>query len=325
LPGHDECQAIFGFSEGSYMKDCTVTGLRSIELGVTELERATKFYSDAWGLELVAADGDTRYFRGNSTEHHVVSLKEVDAAVVLGITLAAPDEASIDRLYAEAPKAGITVLEKPRQLPAAAGGGYGLVLEGPEHLQVTVSCGVAQCPQANSDHSKPYNLTHVVLNSADVPKQIKFFCDFLGFRISDSTARMEFMRCGSDHHSIALAYGDSLSLNHAAFEMENIDGLMYGAGRLIEYGYPIEWGLGRHGPGNNVFSYFIDPDGFVVEYTTEMQQIDENSYQAQDSQYWAAFPKRPCRWGVARKPSDRLMASMSGKNLARAKTHSDSH
>jgi catechol 2,3-dioxygenase len=67
-----------------------------------------------------------------------------------------------------------------------------------------------------------------------------------------------------------------------------------------------------------VFSYFIDPDGFVVEYTTDMEQVDESTYQSKDARYWSAFPKRPCRWGVARRPSDRLMASMSGKNLARA-------
>ncbi len=33
--------------------------------------------------------------------------------------------------------------------------------------------------------------------------------------------------------------------------------------------------VGRHGPGNNVFSYFIEPNGFVAEYTTELDQIDE--------------------------------------------------
>jgi catechol 2,3-dioxygenase len=145
-----------------------------------------------------------------------------------------------------------------------------------------------------------------------------FFCNFLGFRISDSTARMEFLRCGVDHHTVALAHGDGLSLNHAAFEMDDIDGLMYGAGRLIDHGYAVEWGLGRHGPGNNVFSYFIDPDGMAIEYTTEMQQIDEAVHRPQDLRYWSEFPRRPCRWGVARKPSGRLMEAMSGKNLARA-------
>ena len=38
----------------------------------------------------------------------------------------------------------------------------------------------------------------------------------------------------------------------------------------------IEWGVGRHGPGNNVFAYFIGPVGIVVEYTAEVLQVDDS-------------------------------------------------
>ena len=75
--------------------------------------------------------------------------------------------------------------------------------------------------------------------------------------------------------------------------------------------------MGRHGPGSNVFAYFIDPDGHVVEYTTEMEQVGDG-YEAHDAAYWGAFPKRPCRWGVARKPSARLMDAMAGRLRAPA-------
>lgn len=293
---------------------CLITGLRSIELGVTDMDRATEFYGKAWGLEQVSIDGDTRLFRANGKEHHVVSIRKMNAPCVLGITLAAADKAAMDVIHVDAAKAGVGIAVPPRALPEVAGGGYGVTLVGAEGLPVTISCDVIALDEKLSDHSKPNNLTHVVLNSADLKNQMAFFCDLLGFRISDKTARMEFIRCGTDHHSIAFAHGDGLSLNHAAFEMKDIDGLMYGAGRLIDFGHDVEWGLGRHGPGNNVFSYFVDPDGFAVEYTTEMQQIDEENYQPQDVQYWSDFPRRPCRWGVARKPSGRLMEAMSGKN-----------
>ena len=86
---------------------------------------------------------------------------------------------------------------------------------------------------------------------------------------------MDFIRCCADHHSIALARGDGPSLNHMAYEVANIDGLMRGAGRMKQNGFNIEWGVGRHGPGDNVFSYFVEPNGFVVEYTTEVEQVDE--------------------------------------------------
>ena len=299
------------------MMKCMIAGLRSIALGVTDVERAAEFYEKAWGLEQVSVDGDTRFFRANGKEHHAVSVARSDAPRVLGIVLAAADRVAVDEIHAGAAKAGIGVAMAPGILPESAGGGYGMTLFGAEDLPVTISCGVASLEARPEDPSKPFNLTHVVLNSADVKAQMAFFCGFLGFRISDSTARMEFIRCGKDHHSIAFAHGDGLSLNHAAFEMKDIDGLMYGAGRMIDFGHDVEWGLGRHGPGSNVFSYFVDPDGFAVEYTTEMQQIDDENYQPKDIQYWSDFPRRPCRWGVARKPSSRLMEAMSGKNQAR--------
>jgi catechol 2,3-dioxygenase len=36
--------------------------------------------------------------------------------------------------------------------------------------------------------------------------------------------------------------------------MPDLDSVMRGAGRMRESGYPIEWGVGRHGAGNNVFA-----------------------------------------------------------------------
>jgi catechol 2,3-dioxygenase len=155
-------------------------------------------------------------------------------------------------------------------------------------------------------------LSHVVLNSATLEEQTGFFMDLLGFRLSDTTDMMEFVRCSADHHSIAVARGEGPSLNHMAYEMANMDGLMRGAGRLKTSGFNSEWGVGRHGPGDNVFTYFVEPNGFVVEYTTEVQQVDESTYMANDAKYWREFPMRPCRWGMAGHPSNRLKAAFGG-------------
>ena len=45
------------------MSDAWITGLTSIALEVTDLERSTRFYTEAWGMELVAADPGRRNFR----------------------------------------------------------------------------------------------------------------------------------------------------------------------------------------------------------------------------------------------------------------------
>jgi hypothetical protein len=50
----------------------------------------------------------------------------------------------------------------------------------------------------------------------------------------------------------------------------------------------------------------------VVEYTAEVEQVDESTFVAHDAEYWAAFPMRPCRWGMAGFPTNRLKAAMGG-------------
>ena len=57
------------------MDNARVTGVRSIELGVTNLDRAAAFYKHVWGLEPAAAENDSIHLRANSTEHHIVTLR----------------------------------------------------------------------------------------------------------------------------------------------------------------------------------------------------------------------------------------------------------
>ncbi len=85
---------------------------------------------------------------------------------------------------------------------------------------------------------------------------------------------MAFLNCAADHHSIALGDADNAALNHIAFVMPTLDGVMRGGGRMQDAGHAIEWGPGRHGPGNNAFNYFLDPFGIVIEYTVGIAQID---------------------------------------------------
>ena len=43
-----------------------------------------------------------------------------------------------------------------------------------------------------------------------------------------------------------------------AVTREQVAAFVEAAERLLrDAGYPIEWGVGRHGPGNNAFAYFI--------------------------------------------------------------------
>ena len=294
------------------MNTARITGLRSIELGVPNLTASIGFYSKVWGLEPVSSDGETVHLRGNGIEHHAVTLRERPTAGMLGVHFAAMNREAVDALYERAKAAGVTVTAAPAELPGSAGGGYGFQFTTPEGHTLNIASDVARHQNTNNDGSVPNKLSHVVLNSAKIDQQTAFFIDTLGFKLSDKTDMMEFVRCSADHHSIAMCRGNGPSLNHMAYEVGSIDGLMRGAGRVKKHGFNVEWGVGRHGPGDNVFSYFVDPNGFVVEYTAEVQQVNEATYEAHDAEYWRNFPMRPCRWGMAGMPSNRFKAAAAG-------------
>jgi catechol 2,3-dioxygenase len=85
--------------------------------------------------------------------------------------------------------------------------------------------------------------------------------------------------------------------------MPDLESVMRGSGRMVDHGYSIGWGAGRHGPGDNVFAYFVDPAGAVIEYTAEVLQIDD-SYVAKGPGDWVWPPGRTDQWGIAPPKSD---------------------
>jgi len=87
--------------------------------------------------------------------------------------------------------------------------------------------------------------------------------------------------------------------------MPDLDSVMRGAGRMRDDGRAIEWGPGRHGPGNNVFCYFLGPEDMPVELTAEMQQID-GSHRAKTAEQWRWLPGRLDHWGISAGPSEHI-------------------
>ena len=294
------------------MTSSRVTGVRSIELGVRDLHQSAEFYTKVWALEQVSSEGDGIHFRATGGEHHVLTIRERPKPALLGVHFAANDRSAVDALCAKAKAYGVEVAGGPAPLDPGAGGGYGFRFRTPDGLPMSISSDRVQHPSVVLDRSRPTKISHVVLNSARTDDQVPFFIDALGFKLSDSTHMMEFLRCSADHHSVAVFRNNGPSLNHVAYELPNIDGLMRGTGRVKQNGFDIEWGIGRHGPGSNVFSYFIEPNGFVAEYTTELDQLDDATHVPQNAEYWQKMMPMPDRWGTAGAPSNRMRAAMSG-------------
>jgi catechol 2,3-dioxygenase len=281
-----------------------IAALRSAALIVPDVQASTRFYTDTWHLAIAARSESSVYLRGTGDSHHLLSLHRGDRVALRDVTFTARSAGALDEIARAAVAAGgsITVPPGPIDEP---GGGIGLTVRDPMGRVFRVVHGDTRHDDAHVAKDRPIRLAHVVLNSHDVAATQRFFEQAFGFRLSDRTRIMAFMNCNSDHHSVALGDTDNDALNHIAFLMPTLESVMRGGGRMRDAGYTIEWGPGRHGPGNNAFNYFVGPDDVVIEYTAEVQQIDD-SYLPGGPADWTWPPGRIDQWGIAPIPGARL-------------------
>jgi catechol 2,3-dioxygenase len=254
---------------------------------------------------LVEKSQGVAYFRGSGNDHHLLALHEAAGTPQLRlVTLRARSAKALEEI-AQAAKAAGGVVERMGAALDPAGGNV-LVIRDPDGRRIEIVHGDAQ--RANDvpiPQDQPIRLAHAVLNSHAVEKTREFFEQALGFVLADRTRIMAFMNCDNDHHSIALGDTDNDALNHVAFLMPTLDSVMRGGGRLKDKGLPPQWGPGRHGPGHNAFNYFVDPFGIVIEYTAEVEQIDE-TYRPGRPEDWTWPPGRIDQWGIGQMPTDHL-------------------
>lgn len=282
-----------------------ISGLRSVALNVPDLVRAEDFYTRIWHLDVVARTPDAIYLRGTGTDHHLLSLHRGGATCeIRHVTLRARDRAALQAVAEASLRAGGSI-HAPLATVPEPGQGEGVTLRDPHGRLVQVVYGDDTHQDGYEAKDRPLRLAHVVLNSHDVAATQGFFEQALGFRLADRTRIMAFLNCNADHHSVALGDTDNDALNHIAFVMPDLESVMRGGGRMRDAGHEIEWGPGRHGPGDNAFNYFIGPFGEVIEYTAEVQQIDD-SYQAGGPDDWKWPAGRVDQWGISQPPSSRL-------------------
>jgi catechol 2,3-dioxygenase len=295
-----------------------LTGLRGVDLGVRDVAAQVRFYTDVWRLTVAAERGGSVYLRGSGAYCHILALHPRSEPALLSINLAAPDRAAVDRLRARVAAAGAPQIGPAAPL-AEPGGGYGFAFLDPEGRSVRVIAEDARHADAGLRPDQPERITHVVLNAPRPDDAAAFWTTALGFEVSDRS-QLTFIRCNDDHHNIAFHRGDASSLHHIAFEMDSFDSVMRGAGRMRDAGRPIEWGPGRHGPGNNVFAYFIAPDDFVIEYTAEVEKVAENR-RIRAPEEWSYPPGHSDLWGVTPPPSARMKAAQQKIRFAAGLFH----
>ncbi len=276
----------------------TITRLSHVGLRANDLSKQAEFYTARWGLEPIDEGSQDLFLRADGPDHHVLTLHGGSDPAGLdhfAFEVAEPDD--LERAAEVLTALGHEIVTPPTQ-DLEPGIARAIRFKDPDGNLVELVCGVDQVPDAYGARDvKPTLLNHVVLGTANRPALEEFYGSLLGFKLSDTLPNfMTFWRCNANHHSIAFASnpGGHVGLNHAAFEVRDWHELMRGVFFLGEHGVKRMWGPGRHLAGNNLFSYYFDPEGNVVEYTCEVEQITNADYvppiRPMVPDQWGSFP-----------------------------------
>jgi catechol-2,3-dioxygenase len=259
-----------------------VARLSHVALSANDVSKQAEFYTARWGLDSIEDAGRDVYLRADGPDHHVLVLQPSEGQPGLdhfAFEVSSADD--IDRAVDVLSSQGYEIVTPPTQ-DLEPGVKKAVRFKDPDGNVVELVYGVDSVSDTYGGRDvKPTLLNHVVLNTRDRKPLEAFYGGLLGFKLSDTLADfMTFWRCNANHHSLAFAAarGDHLGMNHAAFEVRDWSDLMRGVFYLGEHGVKRMWGPGRHLAGNNLFSYYFDPEGNVVEYTTEVEQITNDDY-----------------------------------------------
>jgi catechol 2,3-dioxygenase-like lactoylglutathione lyase family enzyme len=272
-----------------------------LEFEKPDLDRAETF-ARAFGFASVRTS-DEVHLRGTDSGSPCVIIRRGQRSRFAGIAFKAEDEADVVRL-AEATG------HRTRALPEAIGG-VAVDLVDPSGVQVHVVAGTHQLEPLTAQDRHVFNfghelrrvnttqralreptrvqrLGHVVLQTTNYIKALNWYVDHLGLIVSDflyypgQRGRgpiMSFIRCDrgmtpTDHHTLAMALGPVNRYVHSAYQVCDLDALAAGGEYLAEHGYQRSWGIGRHIQGSQIFDYWRDPDGFMVEHFTDGDMFD---------------------------------------------------
>jgi catechol 2,3-dioxygenase-like lactoylglutathione lyase family enzyme len=262
-----------------------------------DLDAMERFVRD-FGLVVTARADDVLYVRGSDPSPYVHVSERGDP----GFRGVAFEAACADDLKAAARLDGASAVEKID----APGGGQRVRFTDPDGYAVEVVHGREPLPPLAVRSAAPLNrgsdrqrrgelqrveagpacvkrVGHAGLRVRDFRRSEAWYKSRFGFLSSDEVYLGDpknviaaFMRCDrgdlyADHHTlVCVGVGDGeAGLDHVSFEVEDFDALMVGHDHLKQAGYAHKMGVGRHILGSQVYDYWCDPWGHVLEHFTD--------------------------------------------------------
>jgi catechol 2,3-dioxygenase-like lactoylglutathione lyase family enzyme len=279
-----------------------VVDIAWLEFEKPDLARSEAF-ARAFGFQPAQRSPEEIQLRGTQAGAPCLIVRQGPRTRLRCAAFQAGDEADVLRL---ADQSGTHA----RPLPETVGG-LSVELTDPSGMPVRVVAGMHELPELPGQQPHTFNfgdntrrinagqrparvparvqrLGHLVVQTTKYLETLNWYLDNLGMIVSDFLffpgqrgrgPTMSFIRCDrgstpADHHTLAVALGPANRYVHSAYQVSDLDALAAGGEYLAERGYFRSWGIGRHIQGSQIFDYWRDPDGFLVEHFADGDRFD---------------------------------------------------
>jgi catechol 2,3-dioxygenase-like lactoylglutathione lyase family enzyme len=249
--------------------------LDHIALESPDPEHLALFYQRSMGLDLEREGAE---WRGEAPERRVLFVPgQAKCLAFAGYRL--ENVTALNDLRARIEAVGVPVEDSPSPYFDAA-----ICVRDPDGNRFVFGLASTRTELEASGAEKPARarLQHVVMASRQPARIVAFFVDVLGFTLSDNVVdgdgavRTSFLRCSDEHHNFAVFQASEDRLDHHCYEAGAWNAIRDWADHMAAERIPIEWGPGRHGPGNNLFVFIHDTDGNWLEISAELEAVAED-------------------------------------------------
>jgi catechol-2,3-dioxygenase len=261
-------------------------------LATPDLEQQTDYYSRILGLSIIEKSKD-RVILGSKQGLEAIELVRGEAGALKRVSFQIAPDSDLGDVVKALQKDGIRC---ERRKGISQGVAEAVTFEDPKGTPIDLYAEYAFAkPDDIPGIFNILKLGHVAYRVLDVQKIVKFYCDVLGFRVSDWRGDFfVFLRCNTDHHSLNFIIDEKPQLHHIAFEVIDWSEIHKAIDYLAHNKIHLVWGPGRHVIGHNVATYHRNADLVRVEIFTEMDQMKDEALGYFDPRPWhQEFPLYP--------------------------------
>lgn len=246
-----------------------------VALNVVDAERAAEDTCNIAGARISGRENGRIMLTSNQRRAEVILYPAATNSLRrVGLEAVSPE--AVAEVAARARKAGLKILSETPSLGCIDRAVTFLTSEG-HAIEVHTPMPMDQPRRYHGPGVHPRFLDHINFAAVDPVKFAEDLHAATGMLLTERTAGYEIMwmrAADGRHHTLAAVKGNT-GVHHISWEFRNFDGLKGIADELGTEGRRLLWGPGRHGAGDNLFLYYVDSAGFLIECIAEMEVIQD--------------------------------------------------